>query len=175
MIGDTPRNDHDDAMGDIPPAREEREPLRRDLALALVLSGGGARAAYQAGVLRGLARRLPGLRFSIITGVSAGAINATFMAAHPGSVAEAAGELCELWMGLQVENIFRVDASSLALYFTRWAARLASGSVVDDPDVAALVDTRPLYETIQHASATVDGESSASSATWSRDVSRPSP
>lgn len=143
-------------MGNIPPAREEREPGRADL--ALVLSGGGARGAYQAGVLRGLARRLPGLRFSIITGVSAGAINATFIASHPGTPGEAASELCDLWMGLQVENIFRVDAGSLARYFTQWAARLASGSVADAADVAALVDTRPLYETIRHASATVDGE-----------------
>lgn len=143
-------------MGNVPPAREEREPVRVDL--ALVLSGGGARGAYQVGVLRGLARRLPGLRFSIITGVSAGAINATFMAAHPGSLAEAASELCDLWVGLTVERVFRVDASSLARYFTQWAARLASGSVADAADVAGLVDTRPLYETIRHASATVDGE-----------------
>lgn len=139
-----------------PPAREEREPPGAQL--ALVLSGGGARGAYQAGVLRGLARRLPDLRFSIITGVSAGAINATFIAAHPGTPVEAAGELCDLWTGLQVENIFRVDSGSLARYFTHWAARLASGSVADAADVGALVDTRPLYETIRHASATVDGE-----------------
>lgn len=153
MIGE---NRCDDATRPLPPAREERESTRGDL--ALVLSGGGARGAYQAGVLRGLARRLPHLRFSIVTGVSAGAINATFMAAHPGSPAEAASDLCDLWMGLQVENIFRVDSGSLARYFTHWAARLASGSVADAADVAALVDTRPLYETIRHASATVDGE-----------------
>src|SRR5687768_1939029 len=108
MIGE---NRHDDAMSPLPPAREERQPTRARL--ALVLSGGGARGAYQAGVLRGLARRLPELHFSIITGVSAGAINATFMAAHPGSPAEAAGELCDLWRGLQVENIFRVDSAGL--------------------------------------------------------------
>ncbi|HEV2851687.1 MAG TPA: patatin-like phospholipase family protein [Thermoanaerobaculia bacterium] len=143
-------------MGNIPPAREERETPHGDL--ALVLSGGGARGAYQTGVLRGLARRLPGLRFSIITGVSAGAINATFMAAHPGSPAEAASELCDLWMGLHVENIFRVDSATLARYFTQWAARFASGSAAEVADVAGLVDTRPLYDTIRHASATVDGE-----------------
>ena len=44
--------------------------------LALVLGGGGARAAYQAGVIRWLAHHRPELRFPIITGVSAGAINA---------------------------------------------------------------------------------------------------
>ncbi|HYR47115.1 MAG TPA: patatin-like phospholipase family protein, partial [Thermoanaerobaculia bacterium] len=44
--------------------------------LGLVLTGGGARAAYQVGVLRGLARHFPDVQFDIITGVSAGAINA---------------------------------------------------------------------------------------------------
>lgn len=44
--------------------------------LALVLTGGGARAAYQAGVVRGLGRCFPDLRFPIIHGISAGAINA---------------------------------------------------------------------------------------------------
>ena len=126
--------------------------------LAFVLSGGGARGAYQAGVLRSLARRLPHLRFSIITGVSAGAINAAFVASHPGSLAEAASELCDLWMGLQVEDIFRVDTGSLARHFTRWATRLASGGVANAPAVLGLVDTQPLHGTLQRASTTVDGE-----------------
>jgi NTE family protein len=51
-----------------------------------------------------------------------------------------------------------VDSGSLARYFAHWAARFASGSVADAADVAGVVDTRPLYETIRHASATVDGE-----------------
>ncbi|HEY9420752.1 MAG TPA: patatin-like phospholipase family protein [Thermoanaerobaculia bacterium] len=126
--------------------------------LALVLSGGGARGAYQAGVLRCLSRRLPHLRFSIITGVSAGAINAAFMASHAGSLAEASSELCDLWGGLQVEDIFRVDTGSLARHFTRWATRLASGGVAAAPAVRGLVDTQPLYGTLQRSSTTVDGE-----------------
>jgi NTE family protein len=126
--------------------------------LALVLSGGGARGAYQSGVLRGLARRLPDLRFSIVTGVSAGAINAAFIAAHPGSLAEATADLSELWAGLQVEDIFRVDTPSLVRHFTRWTARLASGGAAMAPAVRGLVDTRPLRGTIERASANVDGE-----------------
>ena len=47
--------------------------------IGLVLGGGGARGAYQAGVLRGIGRHLPELRFPIITGASAGAINAIFL------------------------------------------------------------------------------------------------
>jgi NTE family protein len=126
--------------------------------LALVLSGGGARGAYQTGVLRGLARNLPGLRFSIVTGVSAGAINAAFVGSHDGTLPEATCELCDVWGGLQVEDIFRVDTPSLARHFTRWAARLASGGTAMAPAVRGLVDTRPLYATIQRTSATVDGE-----------------
>ncbi len=131
-------------------------PARGDL--ALVLSGGGARGAYQAGVLRGLARLLPDLSFPIIAGVSAGAINASFLAAHPGTFAEATEELCRIWYHLQAEDIFRVDSISLARHFTRWAARLAAGGAGVMPDVRGLVDTHPLYATIQRCSPTVDGE-----------------
>src|SRR5215218_2120101 len=99
--------------------------------LAIVLSGGGARAAYQAGVLRGLARHLPETRFPVVVGVSAGAINAAFLAAHPGTLFEAADELCHLWAGLHVDNIFRLDTPLLTrslLTWIRWATRLGSGS-----------------------------------------------
>src|SRR2546430_9737848 len=59
--------------------------------LALVLAGGGARAAYEVGVLSAIAERAPGLEFPIVTGVSAGAINAVYFAAHPGPPATAVG------------------------------------------------------------------------------------
>src|SRR6266568_2023268 len=55
--------------------------------LALVLSGGGARGAYHVGVLAGLAERLPGLEFPILSGMSVGAINTFYLAAHPGPLA----------------------------------------------------------------------------------------
>lgn len=126
--------------------------------LALVLSGGGARGAYQVGVLRRLSQRLPDLRFSIVTGVSAGAINASFLAAHPGPLAEALDDLRGIWCRLQVEDIFRVDTPSLARHFTRWATRLASGGSPVAPAVRGLVDSAPLHGTITGSSATVDGE-----------------
>jgi NTE family protein len=61
---------------------------RRGGDLAVMLTGGGARAAYQVGLLRGIARHFPHIRFQIITGVSAGALNATFLAAHEGTLPE---------------------------------------------------------------------------------------
>lgn len=129
--------------------------------LAIVLSGGGARAAYQAGVLRGMARHLPDMRFPIIAGVSAGAINAGFLASHSGTTAEAAEDLSKVWSRLQVEDIFQVDPPSLSkdlLRWARWAARLASGDSLIRPELRGLVDTEPLRHTIERTSTTVDGE-----------------
>jgi NTE family protein len=75
--------------------------------LAVVLTGGGARAAYQVGLLKGLAHHFPHLRFPIITGVSAGAINAVFLAAKEGSLTEKADQLTRLWCDLRCNHIFR--------------------------------------------------------------------
>ncbi len=111
---------------------------------AIVLFGGGARAAYQVGVLRALARRIPDLRMPILTGVSAGAINAASMAAHAGCFQESVEELTELWSNLEVSEVFRVDTSSLLGNVGRWAGRLVSGGHAFAPKVRGLVDTEPL-------------------------------
>lgn len=129
--------------------------------LAIVLSGGGARAAYQVGVLRGLARHLPETRFPIVIGVSAGAINAAYVASHPGNLHEAMEEYAGIWAALRVEDIFRLDTSSLArnlLTWLRWATRLTVGEPLLGPEIRGLVDTEPLRDTIRRVSAVVDGE-----------------
>jgi NTE family protein len=128
--------------------------------LAVVLSGGGARAAYQVGVLRGLARHFPETRFQVVVGVSAGALNASFFAAHPGSLPAAAEELASIWSSLHVEDVFRLDTTSLAhnlLQWLRWSTRLTSGGPLL-PEIRGLVDTEPLRGTIRRSSAIVDGE-----------------
>lgn len=112
--------------------------------MALVLSGGGARAAYQVGLLRCLARHRPDLRVPILTGVSAGAINAVFLAAHPGSFGEAVEDLTRFWSQLEVSHVFRVDARSLLGHLGRWGLRLVSGGGRMAPEVRGLVDTSPL-------------------------------
>lgn len=140
----------------MPPAPQHLPSAPSDL--SIVLSGGGARAAYQVGLLRGLARHLPNLRFPIVTGVSAGAINAAFLASHPGGLGEAAVQLGDLWAALTVDDIFRVDSPFLARNLVRWATHLVSGGSPADLDVRGLLDTAPLRETIRRASATVDGE-----------------
>jgi len=79
----------------------------------VMLTGGGARAAYQVGLLRGIAKQFPKLRFNIITGVSAGAINAIFLAAHEGTLPEKTDALARLWCELQCQDIFRFDLRSM--------------------------------------------------------------
>ena len=117
--------------------------------LALVLTGGGARAAYQAGVLLGLARLAPELSLPILTGVSAGAINVVQLAAANGSFSERVAALDEAWLGVEVDSVFRTDARDLFGRGLRWVSRLASGGHPGPPAPRGLVDTRPLERYLQ--------------------------
>ena len=117
--------------------------------LALVLVGGGARAAYQVGFLRSLVSRHPDIRLPIITGTSAGALNAAFLAARTGSVAEAVEELERLWIAQTVDRVFRVDSRSLCSHLLRWGIQLVSGGVPISPRVRGLLDTAPLRRFLQ--------------------------
>lgn len=126
--------------------------------LALVMGGGGARAAYQVGFLRCLAQNYPDLEVPIITGVSAGAINAAHLAAHHGSFRQAVDELADLWRGLTVDHVFRTDLLSLAGNALRWVIQLSSGGFKAAPRVRGLVDTSPLRDFLAEALHTIDGE-----------------
>ena len=126
--------------------------------LAFVMGGGGARAAYQAGVLRYLSRRFPHLRFPIITGVSAGAINAAHLAAHHGTFEQAADELYQLWSNLNVEQVFRTDVPSLSRHLMRWGRQLLSGGTKSPPQVRGLLDTEPLRVYLTDAMHAINGE-----------------
>lgn len=114
--------------------------------LALVLGGGGARAAYQAGVLRGIAQRYPNLQIPILTGVSAGAINAAFLANHQGDFATAVEGLTQLWANLKVEDVMRARPSQLLGTTLRWGINLLGGGSSHAPPVRGMVDTAPLRE-----------------------------
>lgn len=110
----------------------------------LVLSGGGARAAYQVGVLSYIAEKAPAAQFPIITGVSAGAINAAFLAGHRGTPTETLQALSDLWTGLTIESIFRTEAGNIGLTGARWFWMLGGGGL--GPKVRGLLDTEPLRE-----------------------------
>jgi NTE family protein len=131
---------------------------RPDEDLGLVMGGGGARAAYQVGLIRSLARRHPDLAIPYLTGVSAGAINAAHLASHHGSFSQAAEELVGLWSRLTVEDVFRVDGASLVKNMLFWARQLMSGGLGGPPRVRGLVDTRPLRAYLEEVLHSVDGE-----------------
>ncbi|WGL17356.1 patatin-like phospholipase family protein [Microbulbifer bruguierae] len=118
---------------------------------ALVLSGGGARAAYQVGVLKALAELTPeseSYPFKIICGTSAGAVNALLLASYPGTFKEAVARLCDLWMGLTVDRIYRSNWSSLlgnlltitGSLFNQGIARRRPLALLDNRPLRALVD-----------------------------------
>ncbi|HWK89699.1 MAG TPA: patatin-like phospholipase family protein [Longimicrobium sp.] len=125
--------------------------------LALVLTGGGARGAYQVGLLRWLARNYPDLQIPILTGVSAGAINCAHLAQHHGTFPQAVEELAALWSELAPDRIFRVDVGSLLSNVGRWGLRLTSGGAAD-PRPRGLVDTAPLRRLLEEALPSVSGE-----------------
>jgi NTE family protein len=125
--------------------------------LALVLTGGGARAAYQVGVLRFLAARRPKLEVPILTGVSAGSINAAFLASHLGSFASAARELADLWLRMELESLLHARALALAGKVGRWSLRFSTGGRRFAPREEGLVDTQPLRRFLEHHLGRVDG------------------
>ena len=126
--------------------------------LGLVMGGGGARAAYQVGFLKYLAELFPDLEVPIVTGVSAGAINAAHLASHHGSFRQSVEELVALWKRLAVEDVFRVDTPSLGWTGARWMFQLMSGGVGGAVRVKGLVDTSPLRAYLAEVMHAVDGE-----------------
>jgi NTE family protein len=110
----------------------------------LVLSGGGARAAYQVGVLSYIAEKAPEVSFPIIVGVSAGAINAAFLAGHRGTPAENLQALSNCWMSLSTERVFDTNLGVLGLSGARWLWTVGGGGTSLGPRVKGLLDTTPL-------------------------------
>ncbi len=116
----------------------EEEPPRQ---LALVLTGGGARSAYQAGVVHFMQELVPEITFPIITGVSAGAINAAFLAGHPGP--GSAEALLDCWQNINQDKVY-LPESSVSL-FRRILRRVRPGNAVIRVDEGeALLNTQPL-------------------------------
>ena len=115
--------------------------------VGLVLTGGGARAAYQVGALAALARIAPGpTPFRILCGVSAGAINAAALATHAEDFPAAVERLRETWLALKPGRIYRTDARRLVSIGGRWMRDLSSGGLVRRRPINFLLDATPLRE-----------------------------
>lgn len=108
----------------------------------LVLAGGGARAAYQAGVLSYIAEKAPEVQFPIITGVSAGAINAAFIAGHRGTPRASLQSLVDCWNRLTVDHVFSADFAKLGMQSVRLLWSFGGRT----SRLQGLLDTTPLRD-----------------------------
>jgi NTE family protein len=120
---------------------------------ALVLSGGGARGAYQAGVLLGLrdigylgSGKLP---FDIIVGASAGSINSAAIAAYAHQISTGVDELIEVWGRVRARQVFRTDLAALATTAYRWVRDLSLGGLLGGTQPKALLNTEPLAKLLR--------------------------
>jgi NTE family protein len=121
------------------------------MTIGLVLTGGGARAAYQVGVIKALAEITgsDATPFKVMTGVSAGAINAAYLLSRADHFGIAAQGLWDLWAGLESEKIYRTDATSIATLGSKWLGTLGMGGVMGKERANHLLDTTPLRQLLE--------------------------
>jgi NTE family protein len=117
-------------------------------ALGLVMTGGGARGAYQAGVLKRIGEikrvRVRGNPFCIIGAASAGAINGAGLAAGSDDFASTTALIAQLWSGLQPSDVFRCDIFSQAATSLTWILDLSFGAILGGGHAHCLLDATPL-------------------------------
>jgi NTE family protein len=124
---------------------------------AVVLPGGGARAAYQVGVLKAIAEFTPAGHspFPIICGTSAGAINATVLASHAHEFKVGVNRLEEFWASMYCERIYRTDGWTVFKSGLHWLASIFSGGLLK-LQPRSLLDNEPLQEFLE-ATLQLDG------------------
>lgn len=117
-----------------------------------MLTGGGARAAYQVGVLLGIRRVLLAAGwppqanpFRVFTGTSAGAINATALAAGADRFFDAVANLALVWGNIEPAQVYRVDTAGAFGNAAQWLSRTGLGWLVRRQP-RSLFDTGPLAD-----------------------------
>jgi NTE family protein len=126
-------------------ARNARHP-----GVALVLQGGGARAAYQVGVLKALSEILGQPKenpFPIITGTSAGAINAAFLAVNADNFAKGVEALVDVWSEFSPDQVYRTDLLGVMRNSGRWLSAFLFGAMRHSRKIS-LFDNGPLAKLI---------------------------
>ncbi len=131
-------------VADLPQARAKPR-------AGLVLTGGGARAAYQVGVVKavrdilGNPVRNP---FPILCGTSAGAINAATLAVYADDFPRAVANLLEVWEHMRCEHVYRTDALGILRSGARWFAAMIW---LSRGNPASLLDNSPLRDMLAHS------------------------
>ena len=129
-----------------------------EVATGLVLTGGGARAAYQVGVLRAIARIRSdagvhgGNPFPVIAGTSAGAINAAWLASRADDFDGAVARLHGIWHRISADRVYRADAIGVARSGARWLALLTVGWAMAKwwrAKPRSLLDNQPLDKLLE--------------------------
>jgi len=119
------------------------------------LTGGGARAAYQVGVLKAIAEMLPRRTqnpFPIICGTSAGAFNAVTLAVYAQSFRLGAQYLEKMWKNFSAHDIYRADALGVFLNSVRWLSGLIlNGLGINRLNHVSLLDSSPLSDLLDRA------------------------
>ena len=117
--------------------------------IGLVLPGGGARAAYQVGVLKAISELIPDSNpFSIISGTSAGAINASLLASRSQSLKEAVEVLSGVWCNFKTNKVYRTETTVMLKSIFQWLLTVSSGEVlVKNPK--SLLDNSPLRQLLE--------------------------
>ncbi|MEZ5533915.1 MAG: patatin-like phospholipase family protein [Steroidobacteraceae bacterium] len=113
----------------------------------LILTGGGARSAYQVGVLRALAEMLPrrGIPFPVLIGTSAGAVATAALAAEARRWRGAVASLEHVWANFHCNQVFRVSSRSMLASGLRWLAALLSGGTLATTP-RSMFDNSPLSQ-----------------------------
>jgi NTE family protein len=119
--------------------------------IGLVLTGGGARSAYQVGVLKGIAELLQrgaACPFPIITGTSAGAVSAIALASDAAHFRRSVYAIEQVWREFRVHHVFKADAVSMLRAGLHWfLAFLTGGWLVHPPH--SLFDNKPLWDLLR--------------------------
>ena len=119
-----------------------------DKVLGLAMTGGGARGAYQAGVLKRIGEiprvQSHGNPFPIIGGASAGAINGAALSAGSNEFSQTTKLVAELWANLKPSDVFRCDLVSQAHNSLIWLLDLSFGGVMGGGNARSFLDASPL-------------------------------
>ena len=119
--------------------------------LAIVMTGGGARAAYQVGVLKAIAEMLPPgapSPFTIICGTSAGAINAASLASKSDHFRNSVRRLHFVWSNFTTDQVFRTDVLGIAKTGAHWLLSMALGGLGKHSPIY-LLDRTPLRKLLE--------------------------
>jgi len=122
--------------------------VSRRVDVGLVLTGGGARAAYQAGAMCAVAEILPAgpSPFRVLCGISAGAVNASFLGGYVSDFADATERMRDLWLALSPDRVYRTDTRRMISIGSRWMRDLSGGGLFHRNRINFLLDATPLRD-----------------------------